>query len=186
MKRFLFCLLILFACSCSKFEESDIPYAQVYLEIDLRFGDNDLVGMYHHKSITKARTAGERTGFSGVLVVCGIDNYGNATYYAFDLCCPHEAKKNIIIEADNAGKAICPECGTEYDIGYGTGAPTKGVSQYPLRKILYGSNIVRQTGMGCEKLKKCRTKHFLFQIFAETKISSTFALANKNNATMRK
>ena len=69
MKRFLFCLLILFACSCSKFEESDIPYAQVYLEIDLRFGDNDLVGMYHHKSITKARTAGERTGFSGVLVV---------------------------------------------------------------------------------------------------------------------
>ena len=63
MKRFLFCLLILFACSCSKFEESDIPYAQVYLEIDLRFGDNDLVGMYHHKSITKARTAGERTGF---------------------------------------------------------------------------------------------------------------------------
>ena len=134
MKRFLFCLLILFVCSCSKFEESDIPYAQVYLEIDLRFGDNDLVGMYHHKSITKARTAGERTGFSGVLVVCGIDNYGNAAYYAFDLCCPHEAKKNIIIEADNAGKAICPECGTEYDIGYGTGAPTKGVSQYPLRK----------------------------------------------------
>ena len=91
-------------------------------------------GIYNHKSITKARTAGEKTGFSGVLVVCGIDNYGNATYYAFDLCCPHEAKKNIIIEADNAGKAICPECGTEYDIGYGTGAPTKGVSQFPLRK----------------------------------------------------
>ena len=59
MKRFLFCLLILFVCSCSKFEESDIPYAPVYLEIDLRFGDNDLVGMYHHKSITKARTAGK-------------------------------------------------------------------------------------------------------------------------------
>ena len=53
----------------------------------------DLVGIYNHKSITKARTAGEKTGFSGVLVVCGIDNYGNAAYYAFDLCCPHEAKK---------------------------------------------------------------------------------------------
>lgn len=134
MKRFLFCLLISLVCSCSKFEESDIPYAPVYLELDLRFGDKDLVGIYNHKSITKARTAGEKTGFSGVLVVCGIDNYGNATYDAFDLCCPHEAKKNIIIEADNAGKAICPECGTEYDIGYGTGAPTKGVSQFPLRK----------------------------------------------------
>ena len=114
MKRFLFCLLISLVCSCSKIEESDIPYAPVYLELDLRFGDKDLVGIYNHKSITKARTAGEKTGFSGVLVVCGIDNYGNAAYYAFDLCCPHEAKKNIIIEADNAGKAICPECGTEY------------------------------------------------------------------------
>ena len=85
MKRFLFCLLISLVCSCSKIEESDIPYAPVYLELDLRFGDKDLVGIYNHKSITKARTAGEKTGFSGVLVVCGIDNYGNAAYYAFDL-----------------------------------------------------------------------------------------------------
>ena len=43
MKRFLFCLLISLVCSCSKFEESDIPYAPVYLELDLRFGDKDLV-----------------------------------------------------------------------------------------------------------------------------------------------
>ena len=57
MKRFLFCLLISLVCSCSKFEESDIPYAPVYLELDLRFGDKDLVGIYNHKSITKARTA---------------------------------------------------------------------------------------------------------------------------------
>lgn len=64
MKRFLFCLLISLVCSCSKFEESDIPYAPVYLELDLRFGDKDLVGIYNHKSITKARTAGEKTGFS--------------------------------------------------------------------------------------------------------------------------
>ena len=63
MKRFLFCLLISLVCSCSKFEESDIPYAPVYLELDLRFGDKDLVGIYNHKSITKARTAGEKTGF---------------------------------------------------------------------------------------------------------------------------
>ena len=186
MKRFLFCLLISLVCSCSKFEESDIPYAPVYLELDLRFGDKDLVGIYNHKSITKARTAGEKTGFSGVLVVCGIDNYGNATYYAFDLCCPHEAKKNIIIEADNAGKAICPECGTEYDIGYGDRSTDKGRIAISIKKILHDSSIVRQTGMGCEKLKNALPCIFLFQIFAETKISSTFALANENNATMRK
>lgn len=62
MKRFLFCLLISLVCSCSKFEESDIPYAPVYLELDLRFGDKDLVGIYNHKSITKARTAGRKDG----------------------------------------------------------------------------------------------------------------------------
>ena len=140
MKRFLFSLLILLACSCSKFEESDIPYAPVYLEIDLRFGDKDLVGIYNHKSITKARTAGEKTGYAGVLVVCGIDSYGNTTYFAFDLCCPHEAKRNITIEPNNTGTAICPECGTEYDIAYGTGAPVKGVSKYPLRKYAVSSN----------------------------------------------
>ena len=141
MKRFFTCLLILSVCSCSKFEESDIPYAPVYLEIDLRFGDNDLVGIYNHKSITKARTAGEKTGYSGVLVVCGIDSYGNTTYFAFDLCCPHEAKRNIIIEPNNAGTATCPECGTEYDIAAygGTGAPVKGAPKYPLRRYAVSS-----------------------------------------------
>lgn len=141
MKRFLSCLLILLACSCSKFEESDIPYARVYLEIDLRYNDKDLVGLYNHKSITAARTAGEMTGYAGVLVVCGIDSYGNTTYFAFDLCCPHEAKRNIIIEPNNTGTATCPECGTEYDIAAygGTGTPTKGVSKYPLRRYAVSS-----------------------------------------------
>lgn len=134
MKRLLTCLLIFLICSCSKIEESNIPYAPVYLEIDLRFQDHDLIGMYNHKAITKARTTIEKTGYAGVLVVCGIDSYGNTTYYAFDLCCPHEAKRNITIEADNAGVAVCPNCGTKFDIGYGTGAPMEGVSQYPLRR----------------------------------------------------
>ena len=117
MKRILTCLLIFLICSCSKFEESNIPYAPVYIEIDLRFQDHDLIGMYNHKAITKARTTVEKTGYAGVLVVCGIDSYGNTTYYAFDLCCPHEAKRNITIEADNAGAAVCPKCGTKFDIG---------------------------------------------------------------------
>lgn len=142
MKRFFFCLLILLVCSCSKFEESDIPYALVYLEIDLRYQDKDLVGIYNHKSITTARTAREKTGYAGVLVVCGIDSYGNTTYFAFDLCCPHEAKRNIIIEPDNTGTATCPECGETYDIAAygGSGAPLNGVSKYPLRRYSVSSN----------------------------------------------
>lgn len=136
MKRFLFCLFILILGSCTKIEESKIPYAPVFINIDLRFQDKDLVGLYNYKNITTARSAGERTGYSGVLVVCGMDGTGNSTYFAFDLCCPHEARKNITIEADNTGKATCPQCGTIYDIGWGTGAPTEGVSKYPLRRYL--------------------------------------------------
>lgn len=136
MKKFLACLVILLLGSCTKIEESHIPYAPVFLNLDLRFQDKDLVGLYNYKYITTARNAGERTGFSGVLVVCGMDASGNTSYFAFDLCCPHEARKNITIEADNAGKATCPECGTVFDIGWGTGAPTEGVSKYPLRRYI--------------------------------------------------
>lgn len=60
MKRFLSCLLVLLALSCSKFEESDIPYALVYLNLDLRYQDKDLVGIYNHKSITAPRLAGKK------------------------------------------------------------------------------------------------------------------------------
>ncbi|MCD7848638.1 MAG: hypothetical protein LUH63_02190 [Parabacteroides sp.] len=76
-----------------------------------------------------------------MLIVCGIDASGNTTYYAFDLCCPHEAKRNIIIEPNNTGTAICPECGTEFDIAAygGSGAPVKGVSKYPLRRYTVSS-----------------------------------------------
>ena len=62
MKRFLFCLLISLVCSCSQNRRIGYTLCTVYLELDLRFGDKDLVGIYNHKSITKARTAGEKTG----------------------------------------------------------------------------------------------------------------------------
>ena len=54
----------------------------------------------------------------------------------------HEAKRNIIIEPNNAGTATCPECGTEYDIAAygGTGAPVNVVSKYPLRRYTVSSN----------------------------------------------
>lgn len=130
MKRLLFCTFMLIALSCSKITESDIPYYRVYLALDLRYEDKDLVGLLNHKEITKPRKAGEATGYSGLLVICGNDN----KYYAFDLCCPHEAEKNIKISATDVGTAECPECGTAYDISYGTGAPIKGPSKFALRR----------------------------------------------------
>ncbi|RHJ86517.1 hypothetical protein [Parabacteroides sp. AM08-6] len=130
MKRFLTCFLILLACSCTKTIKTNIPPSRVYLRIDLRYEDKDLVGTLNHKEFTAPRKAGEYVGYSGVLVVCGFDN----VYYAYDLCCPHEASKTNRIVPDNTGKAKCPKCGTVYDIGYGTGAPVEGVSEYALQR----------------------------------------------------
>ena len=133
MKRFLFCLLVLWICGCSKLEESPVPNWRVYINIDLRFQDRDLVGTLSHKSITEPRTANEYIGYSGVLVICGISTNGS-TYYAYDLCCPNEVKRNIRIEVDDTGtKAICHSCGAEFEIAYGTGTPANNVSHYPLR-----------------------------------------------------
>lgn len=136
MKRFLSCLLILLAFSCTKIHESNIPYVPVYLIIDLRFQDKDLVGLLHYKEITKKRVDGERTGYSGVLVVCGYNNM----YYAYDLCCPNEASRNIKIVPDNTGHAKCPTCGTIYDTAYGSGTPTEGPSEYGLRRYSISSS----------------------------------------------
>lgn len=44
MKRIFFCLVVLLAMSCNKVNVSNIPYARVYLELDLTYKDKDLVG----------------------------------------------------------------------------------------------------------------------------------------------
>lgn len=130
MKRFFACVCLLIAFSCSKINESSIPYYRVYLTLDLRYQDKDLVGLYNVKSFTSPRNAAESTGFSGVFVVCGNNN----VYYAYDLCCPHEAEKSVRVVPDLAGGAKCPQCGTEFSTAYGSGAPVKGPSKYALRR----------------------------------------------------
>ena len=129
MKRILTCFLILLACSCSKIE-TNIPEAPVYLRLDLRYEDKELVGTTKHKEFTAARKPGEAVGVSGILVVCGLDN----NYYAYDLCCPHEAVKNVRIVPNDLCQATCPKCGTVYETGYGAGNPSSGVSKYPLKR----------------------------------------------------
>ncbi len=130
MKRFVLLFLILSAFSCTKIYESPIPWAHVYLQLDLRFEDRDLIGPTRYKVFTSGRKAGESVGYAGIVVICGLDN----NYYAFDLCCPHERSATVRIEPNEIGQGICPQCHTVYDLGYGTGAPTQGVSRSVLRR----------------------------------------------------
>lgn len=142
MKRFLSCLLVLLALSCTKTIETTIPYCPVYLELDLTFQDRALKEMQAYKIYTQSNIDqdGERTGFGGVLVYHGLNNNGGAgeAYYAFDAACPYEAQVNIKVEVDeNRIYAICPKCGSKYEILNGIGNPIEGPSknylqQYPV------------------------------------------------------
>jgi nitrite reductase/ring-hydroxylating ferredoxin subunit len=72
----------------------------------------------------------ERVGFGGVLVVHALDDQ----FHAFDLACPYEVNQGVRVAADeNNLFAICPKCGTKYDIAFGSGAPD-GVSKYYLKR----------------------------------------------------
>lgn len=70
-------------------------------------------------------TVNSYTGYGGILLVG--DYYGNAL--AYDLSCPFEAKPDIRVNIDpEAHDAVCPVCGSTYDVFGGQGRPTSGPS----------------------------------------------------------
>lgn len=70
-------------------------------------------------------------GVSGVLVVRTIDNY----LCAFDLCCPYEANAEHALQQTGEGDFFlhCPACGSEFEVGNGTGRVCKGPAKQPLK-----------------------------------------------------
>jgi nitrite reductase/ring-hydroxylating ferredoxin subunit len=131
MRRYLTFALLLCA-SCVKMEDPIGDYP-VYLKLDLTFEDKALRSVPSSKAYTmKDINANiERTGFGGVLVVHAI----SGSFYAFDLACPHEASRSTLVAADaDHLNAVCPKCGTKYEIGIeGSGAPD-GVSKFYLKR----------------------------------------------------
>jgi nitrite reductase/ring-hydroxylating ferredoxin subunit len=129
------CLLLMFCfclpLSCEKME-NPVPNWRVYLNLDLTFEDKELKAVPAYKAFTikDANLAqGESAGFGGVLVVHNM--FGE--YKAFDLSCPYEARQDVLIKVDNEILyAVCPVCGTKYDVGTGYGAPI-GMGRHYLR-----------------------------------------------------
>lgn len=131
MKRIVCFLLLLCLVGCTKTEKSKVPYASVYFTVSLQYEDKELSGLLKTKSFTKTRKEGERIGYSGIFVVHGADGQ----FYAFDLCCPHEAQSDIRVTPSDDGIATCPKCGTVYDISYGGGYPISGPSKQQLVRL---------------------------------------------------
>ena len=69
------------------------------------------------------------TGFGGVLLIMGMDPFGEGDIIplAYDLACPVECKPDIRVAMDDDNlEAVCPVCGSRYNVLMNGGAPVGG------------------------------------------------------------
>lgn len=74
-------------------------------------------------------TVGTAAGYGGVLLIMGMDPYTGDTNapLAYDLACPVECDPQVIVAIDSETfEAICPKCGSHYDVTMRGGAPLSG------------------------------------------------------------
>jgi len=126
------------AFSCEK-EYTTVPNYEIRLELNLATLDYELNTNLAYKIITQPRTALDKLGFGGVLLING---FGQSTtnIYVYDLACPVEVMRNIRVVPDNMSSAsssvataitaTCPKCGAVFNIATGTGAPQSGSKHY--------------------------------------------------------
>jgi len=74
-------------------------------------------------------SVGSATGYGGVLLINGMDPFSATTDtpLAYDLSCPVEAKPDTRVEITGEFyEAVCPVCGSHYDVTMNGGAPVSG------------------------------------------------------------
>lgn len=117
--------------SCENDDQRRIPDVPVYLELDLNGKYSTFRNVYDTVVYQSSVTVKDYIGFGGILVNIGFD--GN--YYAYDLACPYEVNPSIRIYPDESGmKAICRNCGSEFEIWNGTGMVSKAPSKWNLKR----------------------------------------------------
>ena len=144
LKIILCCGLALLA-SCEEYK-SVIPDTAVYVErnplVDADALQLNVAGGFDE--IKKATKQTDRLGYAGILIYHGLDD----EIYAFDLACTKEVKRTVRVVTDSlvTGQAVCPVCGSVFNVAYGSGnrlsgdAP-EGLRRYRVRMVV-GSIIV--------------------------------------------
>lgn len=136
--------IILFFYGCiPEPENTNIPNARVsfYLDVSISGVDNHLAdGFLGNSSIYTKYNPSQLSpngsyGYSGVVVVRAYDN----NIYAFDICCTYEADREIALE-DDGFFLKCPQCGSSFEIGNGTGYVNKGPATQRLKKYYTTQN----------------------------------------------
>ncbi len=136
--KYILLLLTVVLTACNNVvENTNIPYSRVSFLIDvsptgadkeLREGLMGNCKVYNGKSPAVLSPGIGAYGYSGVVVTRATDD----KLYAFDMCCPYEAKKDIVLKADGFFMN-CPVCGSQFSIGNGSGYVNKGPAAQPLK-----------------------------------------------------
>lgn len=76
-------------------------------------------------------TYNSATGYGGILLIYGQNAFsGEVGPLAYDLSCPVERLQDVRVYIDlESLEAVCPECGSRYDVIEAGGAPISGLAQ---------------------------------------------------------
>lgn len=140
-------IALLSSAGCDSIDDNRIPTYPVKINLaDAGLWNTYGVsgfGIYKYFIKDERKPAGFRwvedsySGFGGVLLIGGMDNFTTETNVplAYDLACPVERKQNIRVAIDPENfEAVCPQCGSHYDVTMAGGAPLSG----PAAKEKYG------------------------------------------------
>ena len=128
MKKVISFLLFLSLFACGRYKSS-IPESPVFMRRNLNTINCLFPGDYYY--ITEPQTASDRLGYGGLLLVRGFDDQ----YYAYDLACPVECRTDVRVgQPSEVLEVVCPQCGESYQLGFGLGTPSTGISGEGLRR----------------------------------------------------
>lgn len=124
-------IMLMAMSACRSGSQPTTPIAPVSIEVNLNaYAYRALLSPGGMVRITQPQTRNEFLGYGGLLLVRSLTE---TTFYAYDLSCPVENSHDTRIELIDLS-VRCPSCGSQFDVLYGSGAPTSGVARVPLRQ----------------------------------------------------
>ena len=133
MKRGLFLIgLVVLLSACEDVNrQSSVPNVPVNYTVYItrEYPHFVIANGFQAMTVTQKTLLENYIGYAGLLIWVGMDE----NYHAADLCCPYCVKRNKPLTVDGIF-AVCELCGEQYDISYGIGNPTTGVTNEPLKR----------------------------------------------------
>ena len=149
-------VLLSVALACNQVDDDRIPSLPVYINLSGAgmWNSYGVSGVGVSRSFINWKgvmspdgfpfTANTYLGFGGVLLIGGVDPFTSEPNVplAYDLSCPVECSQTVRVAVDPDGlEAVCPECGSRYDVVMAGGSPVGGPAltgkyKYGLRRYV--------------------------------------------------